>query len=237
MSLSLLVMTPTRWRRENCERMLKTFNETADFADIAFIIDSDDEDTYADMDWGDALHPVMDPPGPVRAKVNNLAAGMVDIYDALMYVGDDHTFNTPHWDTIMMTRLEELGGTGIIYGNDKRRSDIPETVIISSDIVKCLGHFEEPTLDHYYVDNVWSELGRRAIPSLHRYYDDVIFEHFHYQVNKNVERDQTYIHAEVNWGQSDYYAYQNWMKNIMPSQVSKLRRQFNPDTIWVREQF
>ncbi len=237
MTLSLLVMTPTRWRRENCERMAKSFRENTDSADHAFILDSDDEDTYAGMDWGDALHPVLDPPGCVREKVNHLAAAMAGAYDALMYIGDDHLFTTPHWDTIMLSRLEAMGGTGMIYGDDKRRTDIPESIIISSDIVTALGHFMEPTMDHYYVDNVWAELGRRAIPGLFRFYDDVVFEHLHYQVNKNVERDQTYRYAESTWGQSDYQAWQYWHKVIMPMQVSRLRREFNADARWVREQF
>ena len=43
--LSLLVMVPTRWRKENCERQLKSFAEATDSADLLYILDADDQDT------------------------------------------------------------------------------------------------------------------------------------------------------------------------------------------------
>ena len=234
MSLSLLVMCPTRWRRENCERQLKSFAEATDSADIVYITDADDQDTYRDMDWGDAVHSVVDfgePTGSVR-KQNLIAMSEADNYDALMYIGDDHLFSTPHWDTILMQKLEDImGGTGMIYGDDKRRQDIPEMIIISSDIVKELGHFAEPSLDHYYIDNCWAELGARS--GLIRFCPDVVFEHLHYQVNPDVEHDQTYRFAENNWAVSDFQRYESWRAEVMPFEVARLRRKFNKDLKWL----
>ena len=59
---SLLVIVPTRGRRANCERLLESFQETSACADITFITDPDDQDTYEGMDWGPAMHAVLDPP-------------------------------------------------------------------------------------------------------------------------------------------------------------------------------
>jgi len=233
-TLSLLVMTPTRWRRENCERFLKSFTEATDSAELVVITDADDQDTYRDMDWGTGTHAVLDS-GDTRvgttAKVNHVASITADDYDALMYIGDDHVFTTPHWDTILLGALEGMGGTGIVYPDDRRRSDIPETVVISSDIVRALGHFAEPMLTHYYIDNVWAELGRRA--GLLRYCPEVVLEHLHYTTKPAVEHDSTYRSAEELWGQSDAAAFYDWRANIMPLQVSVLRREFNPDIKWV----
>jgi hypothetical protein len=234
-TLSLLTMVPTRWRRENCERLLKSFTETTDSADLVFITDADD-DSYMDMDLGPATNAVLDT-GHTRVgttvKVNNVAAVAVDEYDALMYIGDDHLFSTEHWDTILLGKLEDkMGGTGMIYGDDKRRTDIPEMIIITSDIVRALGHFAEPSLSHYYIDNVWAEMGSRA--DLLRFCPDVVFEHLHYQVNPDVEHDQTYSSAETLWGTSDQQAFQEWRSSVMPMQVSVLRREFHPDVKWVR---
>lgn len=235
MTLSLLTMVPTRWRRENCERLLKSFTETTDSADLVFITDADD-DSYEDMDWGVATNATLDM-GRERvgttAKVNALVSAAVDEYDALMYIGDDHLFSTEHWDTILLGKLEDkMGGTGMIYGDDKRRTDIPEMIIITSDIVRALGHFAEPSLSHYYIDNVWAEMGSRA--DLLRFCPDVVFEHLHYQVNPDVEYDQTYSSAETLWGTSDQQAFQEWRSSVMPMQVSVLRREFHPDVKWVR---
>jgi len=232
-TLSLLVMTPTRWRRENCERFLKSFKDATDSAHLVFITDADD-DSYDDMDWDIAGHAILDT-GDERvgttAKVNHIARVTADSYDALMYIGDDHLFSTPHWDTILMEKLEGMGGTGMLYGDDKRRTDIPEMVIISTDVVRALGHFAEPALTHYYIDNCWAELGKRA--GFLRFCPEVVFEHLHYQVQPQVEHDQTYRSAEELWGQKDARAFQEWYGMAMARQVSLLRRNFNPDVQWI----
>jgi hypothetical protein len=233
-TLSLLMMVPTRWRRDNCERLLKSFTEATDNADLVFITDADDQDTYQDMDWGPAANEIIDSGGArigTTVKVNHITGMHADDFDAFGYIGDDHLFTTPHWDTMLLAQLESMGGTGMVFGDDKRRNDIPETVIITSDIVKELGHFAEPTLAHYYIDNVWAELGGRA--NLIRYCPDVVLEHLHYQVNKSVEHDQTYCSAEDLWGTSDMEAFYAWRENVMPFEAARLRRRFSKDLDWL----
>lgn len=233
--MSLLVMVPTRNRRANCERFLKSFGEKADDADLVFITDPDD-DSYEGMDWGNALHAVLDPRDTTAGKVNQTAMACADAYDALMFIGDDNTFVTPHWDTILMKVLQEdMGGTGMVYPENGRRRDIPESIIISSDIVTYLGWFMNPGFAHYYVDNVWMELGKRA--SLIRYCPQVTVDHKHYSVDGEVEHDETYLSAEQMWGASDLAAWQKWRLMDMPTEVSRLRRMFNPDVKWVLSKF
>jgi hypothetical protein len=142
MTLSLLVMVPTRWRRENVERQVKSFTENTSNADIIYIIDDDDQDTYEDIDWGIASHTVFYTGGErvgTTKKVNHVSASRLEDYDAFMYIGDDHLFSTPKWDEILLGKIEEMGGTGMAYGDDKRRIDIPEMIAISADIIKALG--------------------------------------------------------------------------------------------------
>lgn len=234
MTSPLLVMVPTRWRRENCERFLKSFTETADNADLMFISDADDQDTYEGMDWGSAVHTILDF-GPSRfgnvKKMNHVAMAEAENYDAIMYIGDDNLCATPHWDTLLLEQIQDLGGTGMAYGDDKRRNDIPEHVVITTDIIRELGHFAEPSLDFYYIDNVWAELGGRS--NLIRYCPDIVFEHRHYQVDPGVEHDQTYVSSENLWGRSDALAYARWRETVMPFEVARLRRKFNRDLKWL----
>jgi hypothetical protein len=234
--MTLLVMVPTRQRRENCERFLKSFEEMTDDADLVFITDSDDQDSYKDMDWGSALHAVLEPREPTVSKVNRTADACASSYDALMFIGDDNTFATPHWDTILMKVLtEDMDGTGMVYPDDKRRNDIPETIIISSDIVMHLGYFMNPGFAHYYVDNVWAEMGKRS--GLIRFCPQVVVDHKHYSIDPDTPHDETYTFAEKAWGRSDHMAFQKWRAVDMPAEVSKLRRKFNPDIKWVLDQF
>jgi hypothetical protein len=228
----LLVMVPTRGRPEKCARILKSFSETTVLTttDILFITDGDDN-SYKDMDWGEAQHGILSPREALTGKLNHTAKACTAQYDALMFAGDDHVFNTPGWDDIMLRMLADMGGTGMVYPDDKRRQDVPEIIMISSDIVEILEHFAEPSLKHYYIDNAWAELGKRS--GLIQFCREAVITHHHYSVDADTDHDETYVQAERAWGESDLRAFHNWRANIMPVEVSKLRRNFNPDVSWV----
>jgi hypothetical protein len=228
----LLVMVPTRGRRAQCERLLASFTETASpGTEIAFITDPDDQDTYQDMDWGPAACAVLEPRGYLADKLNKTAMAMADAYPVLMFVGDDHVFRTPGWDLIMLAALEDLGGSGWVYPDDKRRNDVPEIWMCSSDVVKVLGWFANPRLNHYLLDNSIAELGKRS--GLIRWCPEAVIEHLHYSIAKDVEHDEVYQSTEEKFGASDLKAFQEWRANHLPNEVALLRRNFSPDVAWV----
>jgi len=90
---------------------------------------------------------------------NEIAVGQAGAYPYLASLGDDHVPYTPGWDRALVNAIVRMGGTGFAYPWDATREDIPEAVVLSSDIVKALGWMCEPTLSHWYVDNVWADLG------------------------------------------------------------------------------
>jgi hypothetical protein len=228
----LLVMVPTRGRREQCERLLKSFTETAsDGTDLLFILDPDDQETYAGMEWGPAATAVLEPREYLSGKLNKTAMAMADVYDVLFWAGDDHVFSTPSWDRIMLAALEDLGGHGWVYPDDKRRSDVPEIWMCSSDVVKALGWFANPAVQHYYLDNSVAELGKRA--GLIRWCPEAVVEHLHYSVAPGVEHDETYRSTEEMFGESDLKAFHQWRGDHLANEVSVLRRAFSPDVAWV----
>ena len=227
----LLVIVPTRGRRGQCERLLKSFTETATCADLLFVTDPDDAETYAGMDWGLAAVAELAPREYLSAKLNKTALAMADTYDVLMWAGDDVVFRTPAWDKIMLATLTELGGSGWVYPDDKRRNDVPEHWMVSSDIVKALGWFANPALSHFYVDNSVAELGKRA--GLIRWCPEAVIRHEHYSVNRKTRRDRLYSQTEKKFGASDLAAFQEWLGNRAKNEVSVLRRHFSPDVAWV----
>ena len=224
-------MVPTRGRRKQCERLLESFYETRKTeADIVFLTDPDDQEEYKDFEHGDAFYGILEPRGSLQQKLNRGAEAYSDYYDALFYVADDHVFRTPGWDEMMLAQLNEMGGSGMVYPEAMRRSDVPEIIMISSDIVQELGHFAEPSMEHFALDNAWAELGKRS--QLLRYCPAVV-EHLHYTRYPEQERDQVYADAEKLYGPHDTEAYPKWQASVMPFQVAVLRRNFNPDVHWV----
>ena len=232
---SLMVMIPTRRRRALAERCLKSYMDTVSLetTEIAFITDPDDQDTYAGVDWGPASCGVLEPrAASLSALLNETASALVNDFDVLMHVSDDCVFVTPGWDKIMLAALEDLGGTGWVYPDDKRRTDIPEIWMASADVVKALGWFYPPAVGHFYGDNIVGELGKRA--GLIRYCPEAVIEHRHYSIpGSKARRDRVYSQAEKKFGQSDLAAFQQYRETALKLEVSLLRRQFSPDIEWV----
>lgn len=224
-------MVPTRGRRAQCERLLESFTETSTCADIVFITDPDDQETYEGVQWGDALCGMLEPRAYLSGKLNQTAIALIDDYDVLMWCADDHVFRTRDWDKIMLAALADMGGSGWAYPDDKRRSDVPEIWMCSSDIVRTLGWFANPALQHYYLDNTTAEIGKRT--GLIRYCPEVVIEHLHYSVSAETERDETYSQTEDKFGGSDLVAYQYWRENDLPAAISLVKRTFSPDIDWI----
>ena len=131
----------------------------------------------------------------------------------------------------MLAALEDLGGSGWVYPDDKRRNDVPEHWMVSSDVVKALGWFANPVLGHFYIDNSVAELGKRA--GLIRYCPEAVIRHEHYSVAKGTRRDRLYSQTEKKFGASDLAAFQAWQGSQLKNEVSVLRRQFIARCRWV----
>lgn len=114
----------------------------------------------------------------------------------IVKLDDDHWPKTPGWDVLYLNALERLGGTGVVYGNDLfQRDQLPTTPGISADIVRELGWYAPPELQHWYCDNFWLELGKRS--DRLAYLPDVIIEHRNVQAGKAPD-DATYQAGGLN---------------------------------------
>lgn len=230
--MSLIVIVPTRSRAANCRRLIKSFEKTADNADLLFVTDGDD-DTYDGFNWHGHGAATISPRASLVQKLNKTAQNVVDSYDTVMWLGDDHVFVTEHWDTLMLKILDGMGGSGWVYPNDGRRADVPESWMVSADVIRELGYMANPMLYHYYIDNAVAELGRRS--SLIRYAKGVVIEHKHYSVCKTTRYDSLYKETELACGEHDLKVFNEWRAgNQVAAEVSRLRRAFNPDVAWIK---
>jgi hypothetical protein len=228
--MNFIVIVPTRNRPEQCRRLIKSFEDTTDNAQLMFVIDGDDK-SYDGFDWKGHGCAEMNPRASLSQKLNHTAMKILDDYDEIMWQGDDHEFITPHWDAKFLQARGE-SGSGWLYPNNGRRADVPETWSVSRDIVEALGWYANPALAHYYIDNSTAELGKRA--GVIRLVPDVQITHHHYSVDKETEYDGLYKETEQLFGQRDLEAFQQWrVSPQLAGAVSLLRRKFNPDVNWV----
>ena len=168
MSGDLLVIVPSRGRPQNIARLLDAVHATSRaVTHLHVAVDGDDEKLpqyQAVMDKagteGDLLE--VGPRKGLCGTTNDVAVRRAGEYPFLASLGDDMVPRTPGWDRALIRGITDMGGTGFTYPWDGVREDIPEAVVVSSDIVTALGWMCEPSLAHWYPDNVWADLGRAA---------------------------------------------------------------------------
>jgi hypothetical protein len=164
----LLVIVPSRGRPQNVARLLDAVHAAAKMATHVHVAVDDDDAELERYQYvmkqaaGDGDLITTGPRKGLAAWTNEIAVSRAREYPFLASLGDDHVPYTPGWDKALIRAIVETGGTGFSYPWDGTREDIPEAVVVSSDIVQALGWMCEPSLSHWFVDNVWADLGRGA---------------------------------------------------------------------------
>lgn len=214
----LAVVIPSRGRPDQAARLVDQIEQTrsADI-DVVVVVDHD-EPLIAEYERALAkadallLRPAAGSRGGHVAAIN---AGALDALrwqpgpTAIMKLDDDHWPVTPGWDRLMLEALEQLGGVGIVYGNDLLQGErLPTAPMISASIVRTLGWMGPPELQHLYVDNAWLDLGRDT--GCLRYLPDVITEHRHVIAGK-APMDEGYerVNAPERY-QLEHALYSQW---------------------------
>ncbi len=223
-----LVAIPTRGRPRQLKDMLTAGLDLSEGrADFAVGTDADDPSTGAYQDFllplvrtGRVLWYQRERSSP-SDLVNHIAKNHARDYFAVGYYGDDHIPQTGNWIGELMESVGSIGGSGIAYGNDRYQTPrLPTAAFITSDIVLALGWVCEPTMGHYYVDDVWRDVGTGAGCLVYR--EDVIIEHLHHTIGKSPS-DLTYVQA-AGWWDSDTVAYRLWCDRRREADTEKVRR-------------
>jgi glycosyltransferase involved in cell wall biosynthesis len=205
----LTVLMPSRGREQQASEAYDAFLLTKSLPDTNMVIVLDEgEPGYKGLPVIRAIHD--------GGMGNALNAGMRqsdgDIYG---FVGDDHYFLTPGWDTAIIAANEEIGG-GIVYGNDLiRGEELPSQVFIDARITYALGWMALPGATHLYFDDTWRELGRRM--GRLRYLPDIHIEHRHPTVGK-ADWDDNYLRVNApEMYDHDRAIYEAWLRTSLAS--------------------
>lgn len=221
---NLLIIVPSRGRPGNIARLLDAVHRLRQAgAHTCTGIDDDDPEAEqyrkAFRDHG-SLGDILEegPRKGLAGWTNEIAMKYAGQYRYLASFGDDHLPRTRGFDRALTRGIEDMGGTGFTYPWDGRREDIPEAVVMSSDIVKALGWMCEPSLRHWYVDNVWDDLGRQA--GCIRHLRAVAVDHLHPAVAR-AQPDETYASSSGSFS-DDKKAYGEWRQTRMAADVETI---------------
>lgn len=184
-----LIIIPSRNRVENTDRAIKAIKETSLISDIMIGLDSDNNEIYPRLE-GVIYEVNPQTEKRMNGTVNLLATRYADLYETVYFMGDDHLPITKGWDKILFEPIKEKG-YGVSYGNDLLQGqNLPTAVMMSTNIIKCLGFMSPPEQIHMFLDNFWKVVGER-LDSIF-YFDDVIVEHLHAYAGKS-ELDEMYL--------------------------------------------
>lgn len=216
MTTDLLVVVPTRGRAALMDRFVEAWSATVQGdTELLVVADEDDQSTYDGLRLPARAGFTVLPRMWLGPKLNAVCVPEAERYRAVGFLADDCLPQAPGWD-VMLTRA--LATPGIAYPEDRRRDDIPEHPFVSSQIITALGWFFEPSLAHYFADEVLADLGRAA--GCLRHVADAVIPHLHYHVRgAGAQRDRTYSEAEKN-GTADYAACQAWRTDRKAADVA-----------------
>jgi len=225
--MRLLTICPSRDRPELCKRMLDSFNATKskDTEIIVYVADDDPQlDKYKEI-LNDINHII----GWRRSLVQVLNFISTDRYPGVFYyqeINDDHIYLTKGWDRILINTIEAEGkGWGIACANDLMTNEPwevarhPSAAIISGNIVRTLGYFVLPELEHLYTDTYLRDIGE-GIKALFRL-EGVVIEHCHWLSNKAVKEAYVAVYDQEKFRVA-YRVYHKWIKYQRKLDIEKL---------------
>lgn len=216
----LLIITPTRQRPDSARRLARAVTETATADTVLLLAVDDDDPSY---DGGVEGAQIIRGPRLNCVKWSNLlAARHGPGYRAVASLGDDHVPLTYGWDSALLEAIDDMGGTGIAYGDDTLQHDnLPTAPVISTDIPAALGWLFHPGMLHYYCDNAWKDVAAGA--GCLAYRPDVTVQHLHYSAG-TAPRDPVYADEEPAM-EPDRATYEAWRASPdgMAADVARVR--------------
>ena len=220
----LLVITPSRARPQNAARLIKAVQATSRaVTHVHIAVDEDDpalpEYRKAVRVMGDGDEFETGPRGGLAEWTNRIAVRKAGEYAYLASFGDDHVPRTPGWDAALIRAIESMGGTGMAYPFDGTREDIPEAVVVSSDIVAALGWMANPACQHWYIDDTWAALGKAA--GCIRYLRAVAVDHLNLVVQGRPDATSRDSGRTLD---ADKAAYEKWRRERMADDVAVIRK-------------
>lgn len=216
MTADLLIIVPTRRRRANVERFIEAFDATREARTDLLILADDGDGSYDGLTLPARCDLVSQERAQLGPKINRYAVPLAQIYPAIGFLADDCVPETPGWDATLLSYLDV---PGIAYPENGRRRDIGEHQVISSQIIRALGWYFEPSLMHYWTDTVLADLGRAA--GCYRYVPEAVVTHRHYDCGGR--HDEVYAESVEANGSSDAIAYQHWRAQRMAADIETVR--------------
>lgn len=219
----ILILCPVRGRAGNDIRLLETWSKkTEGLSEVLFVCDDDDE-TPRNYECKVTI-----PRKNVPLKTNT-AIELYPDYRFYMFVGDDVVF-TQQWESQFISSCKHPASMVWAY-DGAQYQHLPCHPMLSGNLVKALGWFFYPKLQHLYVDNVLLDIVRYlgyelgVGDQLWTWERDILIEHLHADFNK-APNDELYQSVDGLWAKDKHTYHQTWLKNDLWPTIRRLKEVF-----------
>lgn len=150
----MIYIVPSRNAPEDVKELIQRWDEVTEDCYLHIALDSDDPQLQYTLELLPDVRPFfltvsITEPQPPLAKLNELAATYAHDHDMVGYMTDRHRPQTIGWDAILGHLLLSAGG-GLIWPNTK-----PDTVLMTSDIIRAIGCMVPPVIERYGANEIW----------------------------------------------------------------------------------
>lgn len=179
----IAVILPTRdGGTGRSQRLIKCLNSwarmTEGLSDVHVILDDDDLHNFGFLfDRKERVHIHVRPANlSLMEKLNSVAVDVAHMYKYLSFVGDDIEIKTP-WESRFIDYLSSVPA-GLVHANTL---DLPDHIdwgthpCITSNLVKALGFYGCPAVEHNFFDNFWNDICKEF--GAVKYIPEIIMDH------------------------------------------------------------
>ena len=208
-------------RLQNCLDSYLEFTEN--LSEINVILDEDDLINYEYLDNYKFITKHIAPAGlTLMQKINTISLSLAEEYRYIAFIGDDIVFKTK-WESEFISELSKTTN-GLVYGNDLHQErNLATHPCITSNMIKAVGFYGCPAVEHNFFDVYWLEIVRLA--GTVKYLPNVIMEHMHPNAGKN---SYDYISVKINNKLvSDQQRYKDYMLENKMSDIIKIKEYNN----------
>jgi hypothetical protein len=159
-------------------------------------------------------------------RTNIAAMAFSRSHDIIGWMADDNRMRTKGWDSQVREKFRKRPDIGFVNLNDLFWSEMfpedkPVNTFTRSSIVRALGWFANPLVEHHYMDDTWRLLGISTDSSA--YLRDVICEHMHPVLGKGEWDDQLRATEAPELNARDQGQFMRWIWNHFRDDREKVK--------------